>query len=175
MPENNYTDALREAFASATKNLAVLDTVEISNPAAYGIPSPDSDTFYLVNNKEGLDLTDEDANTNYFEPVAFRLQRPKQGESGSQELSLTVDNVDRRIGLFIKAVRNSQVPTNIKQRYFLSNDLTQPQTIQPLELTIIEASVSAFEVTCRARFVDVLNKSFPNELYTRSRFPSLGG
>lgn len=167
MPDDNYKEATRQAFASATKNIAVIDSVVISHP--------DGGTFYLVNNKEELTLTDEDASTNVYEPVAFRLQRPKQGESGSQELSLTVDNVDRRIGLFINAVKNSQIPVVVKQRYYLSTDFTSPAQNGALELTIVEASINAFEATMRARFVDVLNQSFPNELYTRDRFPSLGG
>jgi len=175
MPDDNYKDATREAFASATKNIPVIDSVEIYHPDAYGIPSATSDTFYLVNNKEELTLTDEDAATNVFEPVSFKLTRPKQGESGSQELSLTVDNTDRRIGLFINKIRNSQVPTTIKQRYYLGNDLTAPAQTAPLELTIVEASITAFTATMRARFVDVLNQDFPNERYTRDRFPGLGG
>ena len=119
-------------------------------------------------------LTLETLETVTFEPVNFRLSRPKQGETGSQELTLTVDNVDRRIFEFLEAIQFSQRETKIKWRLYLESDDTQPQTTVPVELTIVDIAVTTFEVTATARFIDILNKPFPNENFTRARFPSLG-
>lgn len=167
MPNSEWKDAIKEAYASAKKDVEYLETIEISHPTG--------GTFFLINNDTELTLTLETMAVETFEPVSFRLQRPKQGEQGSQELTFTVDNVDRRISQFLDSVKNSQQPTLIRYRPYLSSDLTAPQLTAPLELTIVEVSVSDFEVTARARFVEVLNRDFPNERYTRQRFPSLGG
>lgn len=167
MPDLNLSEAQREAFAVARRNDPTLETVEISNPD-HATP------FYLVRDSIPRILTLETAETVTFEPVNFRLSRPKQGETGSQELTLTVDNVDRRIFEFLEAIQFSQQETKIKWRLYLESDDTQPQTTVPVELTIVDIAVTTFEVTATARFIDILNKPFPNENFTRSRFPSLG-
>jgi hypothetical protein len=167
MPDLNLSEAQREAFAVARRNDPTLETVEISNP-----DHPTS--FYLVRDSIPRILTLETLETVTFEPVNFRLSRPKQGETGSQELTLTVDNVDRRIFEFLEAIQFSQQETKIKWRLYLESDDTQPQTTVPVELTIVDIAVTTFEVTATARFIDILNKPFPNENFTRARFPSLG-
>ncbi len=126
-------------------------------------------------NKEPLTLTHEDLTVHDYEAVAFNLQRPKQGETGTQELTVTIDNSDQRITDFINEVNNSQQETLLRYREYLSNDLTQPTRSAPLELTVVKISLGVVSVSIRARFVDVLNRPFPNQLYTRARFPSLGG
>ncbi len=59
-------------------------------------------------------------------------------------------------------------------RPYLSDDLTQPQMDPPLVLYLKEIQVNTYQVTGRATFMDIVNKRFPSELYTRLRFPSLG-
>jgi hypothetical protein len=166
MPELGYTNAIKEAYASAKKNVAIIDSLEISHP--------ELTTFYLVRNKSALTLTNENSETNVFEPVSFMLDRPRQGETGAQELTLTVDNVDRRISDSIETVKNSQTPVTVKWRPYLSSDLTAPQMAAPLELTLADVTVDNFNVVGRCQFVNVINRPFVNELFTRSRFPSLG-
>jgi len=166
MPELGYTNAIKEAFASAKKNVAIIDSLEISHP--------NFTTFHLVRNKTSLSLTDETSTTNVYEPVSFLLDRPKQGETGAQELTLTIDNVDRRISDAIEAIKTSQTPVTVKWRPYLSSDLSQPQTAAPLELTLADVSVNNFHVTGRCLFVNVINRPFVNEVFTRQRFPSLG-
>lgn len=167
MPDDKLTDAIKEAWAVAKSNVATLECIEVSHSLG-GV-------FYLVNNTEYLTFTHEDATSHDYEPVPFRLQRPKQGETGSQELSLTIDNVDQRISDFVTAIKNSQEGAVVRYRYYLSNDLTTPGRTAPLELTIVEGSMGLLDATFRCRFVDVVNQEFPNERYTRQRFPGLGG
>jgi hypothetical protein len=165
MPDSQWEDAAREAFASAKKNIAYLEAIQITHPTG--------GDFYFVKNKTALTLTLEDLSVVEHEPIPFKLDRPSQGENGAQELSFSVSNIDRRVSDFITAIKNSQEPALIKWRVYLSDDLTTPMRTNPLVLTIESFSVGMFSVTGRARFMDVLNRPYPNEIYNRQRFPSL--
>jgi hypothetical protein len=165
MPDTQWEDAAKEAFASAKKNLVPLEAIQISHPTG--------GDFYFVKNKAALTLTLEDLSTVEHEPIPFTLNRPTQGESGAQELSFSVSNIDRRVSDFITSIKNSQEPAVIKWRFYLSDDLTTPMRTNPLVLTIESISVGLLSVTGRARFMDVLNRPYPNEIYNRQRYPSL--
>lgn len=165
---SEYTDAIKEAFASAPSDDVVLDTLEISHPDL-------AQTLYLVKNREDLTLSLEDSSSHLFEGVGFRLALPPAGDNGLQDLSLTIDNVDRRITDLVRAIKASKVPAEVKYRPYLSSDLFHPQVDVPLVLYLRNVSLTAFEAQGRASFADVLNRRFPRENYTRERFPSLGG
>lgn len=161
------SEALKEAYASAPSNVAVLETLEISHPSIGG-------TIYIVKNREDLTLTLEDESDHLFEACAFRMSLPASGDSGLQSLTIAIDNVDRRVSDFLNTAKDYQTPVTVKYRPYLSNDYTTPQIETPLVLYLTDISVNVMEVTGKASFADLLNKKFPTELYTRARFPSIG-
>lgn len=167
MPSAEYTAAIKEAFASAPSNVALLETLEISHPSL-------SETLYLVANREDLTLALEDSSSHVFKGVGFKLTLPPVGDSGLQDLTITIDNVDRRITDFVNAVKASKTPVEVKYRPYLSDDLIHPQFDVPLVLYIRTVNLTVFQAVARASFADVINKRFPNDIYTRARFPSLG-
>ena len=131
-------------------------------------------SLYLIQDRTGRTLTLEDATTHDFEPVGFRFNLPSVGANGIQELTVSIDNVDRRITDFVNIVKGSNVPVTLRYRPYLSNDNTQPQINPPLTLFMRDMVISAYEVSGRATFADIINRKFPSEIYTRKRFPSLG-
>lgn len=161
------TAAIREAYAVAPSNVAILETLEISHPSIGG-------TIYLVKNREDLTLTLEDDSEHLFEGVGFRMTLPASGDNGIQSLTLAIDNVDRRVSDFLNTAKDYQTPVTVKYRPYLSNDYTTPQIETPLVLYLTDISVTVMEITGKASFADLLNKKFPTELYTRARFPSIG-
>jgi hypothetical protein len=134
----------------------------------------DLETFFLVQATESYDLTLEDNTVQTFEPVGFNFKLPGQNDQGIQELSIEIDNVDRRIGDFLRAATLSEVGTVVKYRPYLSNDLTTPQLDPPLELVLSDIKITETKVTARASFADIVNLDFLTKLYTRRDFPSLG-
>ena len=70
--------------------------------------------------------------------------------------------------------RSDRTPVEIIYRPYLSTDLTQSQMIPPLVLYLKDIQITAAQIVGRATFMDVVNKKFPTELYTRARFPGLG-
>ena len=165
-----YTEAIKEAFACCPNNVAVLDTLEISHPSVNG-----GEPIYLVRNTKELVLTLEDSTSHTFEAASFGLTLPKKTDEGVQDLEMKFCNIDRRISDFMDNASHFKTKVVCKYRPYLSNNLSQPQMVPPLMLTLSDIVATVFEVSARASFVDLVNKKFPSEIYSRLTFPSLGG
>lgn len=164
---NNLTDAIKEAYIVAPSNDVVLETLQFIHPSL-------AEDIFLVLNREDLVLQIEGAVSKTFIGTAFRFTLPAAGDNGIQELTLTMDNVDRRITDFINTVKASAEPVVVKYRPYLSSDYNTPQMDPPLTLNLTGIRLTLLEATGKATFVDIVNRKAPSELYTRARFPSLG-
>lgn len=162
-----YTEAILEAFAIAPANEVIYDTLEIRQE---GVQDP----IFIVKGRRPLVATDEDDVERTFEPVGFSITRPASTEEGFQSLNISIDNVGRRVSDFIVTAKTEEVPIKVIYRPYLSSDLSQPHMNPPLVLFLKDIQVTEMFVTGRATFMDIVNKKFPNDLYTRERFPSLG-
>jgi hypothetical protein len=164
---SSLEEAIKEAYALAPSNEVVLETIELSHPSVGG-------SLYMIKQRESFDLTLETGQTVTFEPVGFRFALPAAGENGRQDMRLSIDNVDRRISDFVNAAKNYLEPVKVVYRPYLSSDLSAPQMDPPLTLSLQDVTVTILSVAGRATFADILNRKFPQEYYTRKRFPSLG-
>lgn len=107
------------------------------------------------------------------------------GEFNSDALtfdnSFTVDVITEKLrekSIFIKKkhldnAASSQYKTELVYRPYLSTDLTTPQMIPPVRLTVTEISGDVYKITAKARMTDIGNKTFPNETYRLSKFMGL--
>ena len=166
------SEALKEAYAMAPSNVFVIETIELQHPDIEGV-------LRFVAGYENLEAWIEGQNSEVdpatvFERGAFRIKLPSSGNDGFQNLQITVDNVDRRISDFCQIAATHKEPIVILYRPYLSNDLTAPQLDPPLTLYLRDVTISEFNVTGKASFADIINRKFPSQLYTRTRFPSLG-
>ncbi len=167
MPNPSLQDAIKEAYTIAPSNKVILDTLEIRQT---GVQDP----IYMVRSRRSIKAKDENGIERTFLPVGFQFALPPQDETGFQSLNISIDNIGRQVSDFINAAKSERVPVEVIYRPYLSNDLTRPQMIPPLVLYLKDIQVTAAQVTGKATFMDVVNKKFPSELYTRARFPSLG-
>lgn len=165
MPNAALSDALKEAYATAPSNILYLDTLAIAHPLA--------DTLYLVKDRVDHFLKLETGEVVQFLPTGFRFVLPAAGDNGLQELSIAVDNVDRRPSDFINLVRESAEPVTVTYRPYLSTNPEGPEMNPPLVLFLTDIVVTSVEITGRATFADILNRSYLSENYTRRRFPGL--
>ena len=163
----SLTDAIKEAFAVAPANQVILNTLQFRQT---GVQNP----VYLVQARRPLTAKDENGVDQYFEPSGFQFSLPPSNEEGFQSLNIAIDNVGRRAINFIETAKSEQVPVELIYRPYLSTDLTQPQMVPPLILYLKDIKITAMQITGRATFMDIVNKKFPSETYTRARFPSLG-
>ena len=165
---SSYSAAIKEAFATAKSNIAIIDSIEVSHP------SITSGSLYLVNDLEDLTLTLETGVPILFSATGFQIQMPAKTEQGFQDLTILIDNTDLQVSDFLKeTLAYPDEPVTIKYRPYMSNDLTTPQMNPPLVLYLSGARISAKTVSATATFADVINKTFPSELYTKENFPAL--
>lgn len=162
------TEALAEAYASADTRIKVFETIEISHAS---LPEP----LYFVQDRRPLVATLETSEEVTFLPLWFNFTLPSAGENGRQDLSLSIDNINRVVSDFIAEAKNYTTPVAIVYRPYLSTDLSTPQLNPPLRLTLSDVNIGMLEVIGKATFADVVNQKFPKQYYTRDRFPSLGG
>lgn len=166
MPNDSLQDAIKEAYAIAPAGKVILDTLEIRQTGV-------QDSIYLVRAKRELGAYDENGVLRVFEPAGFQFTLPPQNEEGFRSLNIAIDNVGRRVSDFINAAKSDNVPVEIIYRPYLSDDITGPQMNPPLVLFLKDVQINMMQVTARATFMDIVNRKFPSELYTRGRFPYL--
>lgn len=167
MPDPTLSPALKEAYALAPSNLAHLETLQFSHPA---LPGGD---IYIVKNTVDLNLTLEDATVKTFRAMAFTMARPQKGPDGLQQLPIAVDNVGLVLSDFIRLVKTTPDKITVTYRPYLSRDLTTPQMNPPLRLWLTDVVITETQVQGNCIFMDVINRPFPTEYYTRQRFPGL--
>lgn len=165
---NSWSEAIKEAMAVAPSDVVIINTLEIRHPSIGG-------RLFIAQSLVDFEATLETGETVVFEGAAFRFSLPAAGEGSMPELTLSVDNVDQRVGDFCDLASDFLDPVEVYFRPYLSTDLTQPHLDPPLSLFWKDVQVTAFEVTGRATMLDFINAKFPRTLYTRANFPGLGG
>lgn len=163
---SSLEDAIKEAYAVAPANVVTYHTLEIRQPSVQS-------TIFLVQQRKGITATDENGNVRNFQPAGFQFSLPPKTEEGFQSLNVAIDNIDRRVTDFVQAALSAPVPVEMIYRPFLSTDLSHPQMNPPITLYLTDVQIVNGTVTGRATFMDIVNKKFPSELYTRDRFPAL--
>jgi len=167
-----YSEAIKEAFAVCPSNLVIYHTLQVRQ---VGVQS----SVFLVQARRPITAADELGNYHLFEPVGFQFTLPPSNTEGFRSLNLAIDNITQRLVDFIEAAKNAlalptPVPVEAIYRPYLNTDLSVPQMNPPIVLYLKDVEMTDTQVTGRATFMDVVNRKFPLEIYTRKRFPSLG-
>jgi hypothetical protein len=162
-----YHDAIKEAFALAPASTVIYHTLQIRQ---VGVQS----SIFLVQSRRSIEAADEDGNWHTFEPVGFQFSLPPSNSEGFQSLNLVIDNIGRRVTDFVEAAQSAVQAVEILYRPYLNTDLTAPQMDPPILLYLKDIEMNDLQVTGRATFMDILNKKFPLDIYTRAKFPALG-
>lgn len=198
MPDPALSEAIKEAYASAPASVVTLHTLELRHPDFVApirvvLNHPDTATWIALGGEEVeavLDTLDEedramvglvarledDAPANPGEMVAFigmafSLDLPPVENVSVPEITVTMDNVSREITDALEAAATSQQKIEITYRPYLSTHIEAPDMIPPLTMTLANAKADPYQVTASARMLDIGNKKFPLEVYTRKRFP----
>ena len=170
MPNPSISEALKEAFACATANVPIIETLELRHP---GVSNP----IYLVRWPTALQGKLETGETVLFKACGFNIALPSSGEDGAQEMMMTVDNVDRAVTKFLDTCEEVETPypVTVKYRpYLLTNLTVGPEMSTPLTLYLSDVTIDNYTASGRATFADILNQRWPREFYNRDRFPGLG-
>lgn len=167
MPDATLSAAIKEAYASAPTDVVLLHTITLDHPA---FTAP----IRVVRDQQDLVATLETGGAPVtFTAFAFELDLPEVADTGVPEVVLQIDNVSREIIAAIELAQSAPAKISLSYRAYLSSDLSGPQNVPPLTLTITAIEADMFKVTARATLVDFVNRRFPNEDYTDVRFPGL--
>lgn len=161
-----YLDAIKEAYAVAPANVVTYHTLQIRQ---VGVQS----SIFMVQSRRPITAADENGDYHLFEPVGFQFSLPASNDEGFRSLNVAIDNVGRRIKDFVATAQTQVVVVEVLYRPYLSTDLSQPQMTAPFLMFLKDVQITDFQVTGRATFMDLVNKKFPLDLYTRGRFPAL--
>ncbi len=153
------TQALKDVYASVGPEV-VLYTLELNHKT---FDSP----FYLVR-----DWTDFEANLENdgplvtFQKYAFNFTEPKKDTVGNATLNIQIDNVNRQLSQLLEnALDGSQTPIEVIYRIYLASDPSGPQNT-PLRLTMSQVTVTNSQASGTAVVIPLINRRFPNVVYT---------
>lgn len=159
--------ALAEAYAIAPAYEAVIDTLEIKATGRTSI--------YLTNSISDIVATLETSSSVTFHALPFTVTLPKSSSDGLPVLAVTVDNINHLVSDYILEALKDRVLIAIKYRPYLASNLSVAQSATPMTFYAIGAAISAAKVVLQASFPDIVNKRFPNEMYSTKLFPGLNG
>lgn len=167
-----WTQALKEAYASAPTNVIVLPTLELRH-ALWASPAR------VVCDKIDLsalleaDAPDGAGTIVTFSACAFQSEPPESSDK-PPEIQIRIDNVSREISTLVDQAMGQRSPIEITYRTYIVSDATTHGPHYVLNgLTLRRVSVTSTSVTGTATFGDYINRAFPRVLYTAERFPGL--
>ena len=172
MPDSLLSQAIKEAYASAPDDAVIVHTLELRHAAfitpirvclGHSLVSARLEATAPLNPNEFVD----------FQPFAFRFKQPDVQTEGLPEMELEIDNVTREIEEQVELAASSTEKVDVTYREYLAADLATVQNNPPLTLQLKQIEANDFRVTGRAGFRDLLNRNFPAEEYTWTRFPGL--
>lgn len=177
---DELTVSLREAYAVAPADDLILHTIEIRHPA-FVDEDGNPDSIWLVLNTEDITATveasapvrgGEDVD---FVGFAFTFALAPIEPNTTPEITLTVDNVDRRIveNLDLAMVDGNSI--NLVYRPYLQSDLSEPQMDPLPEFELSDVKVDPSKVTATAASSIDLRGAYPLRLYTTDKFAGLIG
>ena len=158
------SEALKEAYLNYDQNCDVVETIEIFTSTQH---------LYYCTGFDNFTATTEDGVSHTFIPAPFKFVLPAQDTTGARSLNIAIENVDGSVIKFINAAKASGDVISVKYRTFLTSDTNTPQNPRPLKLSLKSARATLSGVQFEAAVVDVVNRSFPNDFYSYSRFPGL--
>ena len=130
------------------------------------------DSIFIVNDTRAHSLPLVEGG----DPVDFLIRGFKtrfsgSGQNGLQNLSITIDDVDRKVSQFIRRAKDFPNSVELTFRVYLSDDLTKPQNNPPTVLYLTSAKKTDDGLSCTASTIDVVNAPFPNAYYRLANFP----
>jgi hypothetical protein len=174
----SYTDAIKEAYASAPVDVLDVWTLELHHP-----------TFIDDNGQRTairLAQAFEDYNFRLeptamlnpgeivlFQKCAFDFEEPGFAENQVPSIPITVSGVSRMITGYLEAAIVDTSPIIVYLRPYVAEDPEQPAMDPPYRMELTNVNVDLFQVTGTLDLKDVYNFPFPNQLYTQKRFPGL--
>lgn len=163
----SLNQAIKEAYAAAPTDEVVYDTLEFAHTSF-------ASSIYVVRGFNNITATLESPGGSVeFVAFPFDIVLPEIAQTGAPEFTITIDNVSAEIVANLELAVASTDLLYVTYRPYLKSDLSAPQMDPPMTLIVDHIEVDVFQVRARAGWGDIMNATFPNELFTTRRFPGL--
>lgn len=171
MTDVTLSEAIKEAYAVAPRNVIIYHTIELNHPAF-------TQPIRVVQDYQDLTAFLESTGPGTTSAVTFTgfnfgFTKPELNPNSVPQVQLEIDNVDRAIIASIEAAIQTTDMITCTYREYISTDLTTPQNNPPLTLTIMSVTVDQLRVKAVAGFPDLVNKRFPTIAYDTNTYPGL--
>jgi Domain of unknown function (DUF1833) len=163
----SHSEAIAEAYASATAGDPVLLTLEIHHPDF-------DEPARVVNDFRNFTATLEaDAPYNageavLFTAVLFRYTKPEQVADGSgapAAVGIEIDNVSGHIAELLMMARESMQPVTVIEREYLPSDTSAPHVLPVTSMTMSNIVIGVETAKANLSFGDLTNRKFPAKVY----------
>jgi hypothetical protein len=171
----SISEAIAEAYASATAGDPVLLTLELHHPD-FTAPARVVNDFRTLTATLEADAPYNAGEAVEFSGVPFRYTKPEQTDSGAPAaVGIEIDNVSREITNLLLLAAESFEPVRVIEREYLPSDTSAPHVlpVTTMELSGIEVSVET--VRAQLSFGNLTNRKFPSLQYTAENSPGLVG
>jgi hypothetical protein len=189
MPDPTLNEAIQEAYASATPDKLMIDTLSIYYDGLVNDLDQPAE-LYLFDGNNPTSVTDagvplllakiEDTAPRAggemvtFIGVPFSITLPEMSTEAAVSAALQIDNVGREASdLLAAAAQGGKAITVTYRNYRAGAEASGPQNIPPRVFTLYDAEAAAGSVTGRLGFLSIGNRRFPFEPYRPDRFRTL--
>ena len=159
---------LREFLASAPQTKYMIEVVSISHSSL-------TQTYHLWKEPASGAVVDENSNTLVVQSTNLNVALAGTPDNLDQKFNVSIDTTDADNVLRKELDRialNTTEKIVLTYRAYLSDDLTEPQAVQRLQ---VESITYTRGVASLSAVAPKLNVTRTGELYTFSRFPMLRG
>ncbi len=174
-----YSDAIREAYASATTREPILHSLELRHPA-FGDENGDpiSAIRIVLDTRDHELKLEADApvdagETDTFTGCPIDCRLPERSETGAPECEIAVDNVSRLLMPQLRRVTETMEPILATYREHLPSRAHLGPEFVIDGFSARRARATPLRVTARLGFHDLMNASLPLDDYTQEIFRGL--
>lgn len=149
--------------------------VDIDWRVVFDLYHPNSGHKYIIDYTQPFQVYTEGGVLTWFQPVPTRFVRPNRDSSGRQEAGLVWGALGDEARDFLDSAiadGGGMTPITIKINYVLLTG-PEPQLTPWWEFNLTNVQRTRETVSATATRSDILNRSFPTEVYRIDKYPGL--
>ncbi|WP_162255203.1 DUF1833 family protein [Rhizobacter sp. Root1221] len=94
-------------------------------------------------------------------------------DAATPTVNVTIDNVSGLLSDALRIARGTNIPWELIERVYASDDLSGPAMLPVLRLTFTESTIDGTSATLRASYGDPVNVAVPRLTYKPEEYPGL--
>lgn len=143
----------------------IIPTLELSCPVWAA-------SLFICAGYEDITAVTELGATVTFLAAGIDVSLPKKNNDGTQKLLFAIDNVRGDAQALIDQAQAVDARITITYRTYLASDLSAPAE-KPYRMTCISATMKGPTVEISAGYFDMINASWPRDVYTAAFAPGI--